>query len=80
VSAVSRPTRNLQPRSNFLAHQRQFLNKFLPHEVPPYRAVASIETANKLAGLALVPSLGCGPSGPLLFQRNPGPYYRVVSD
>ena len=60
------PTRNLQPRSNFLANQRQFPAKFLPRKVLPYRAVASIETANKLAGLVLIRSLGCGPSGPLV--------------
>ncbi len=65
MSAVSRPTRNLQARSNFLADQRQFPAKCLPHEVLPHRAMASIETANKLAGLVLIRSLGCGPSGPL---------------
>jgi hypothetical protein len=68
VSAASRLTRNLQPRSSFLANQRQFPTKFLPHEVLPHHTVASIETANKLAGLVLIRSLGCGPSGPL-FSR-----------
>ena len=65
MSAASRPTRNLQPRSNFLADRRQFPAKCLPRKVLPYRAVASIGTANKLAGLALIRSLGCGLSSPL---------------
>ena len=65
MSAASRPTRNLRPRSKFLANQRRFPTKFRPHDVLPHRAVASTETANKLAGSVLIRSLGCWPSRPL---------------
>ena len=74
MSAASRPTLNLQPRSNFLTIQRQFPTKFLPREVLPHHAVASIETAiseHKLADLVLIRSLGCGPSGPLATWKSP---------